>query len=148
MDFRINALQAASEAESVKPAEAPVSDDAFRFALMSRIGEGDLREQLTAMINEITQMGERIGKRKDIRDMRKYRSLIKGFLNEVLNRSHEFSRENFLDRKGRHRVFGIIRLVDENLDKLAEELISEEKENIDVLNTIGEIRGLLIDLLM
>ena len=62
-------------------------------------------------------------------------------------RSHEFSRENFLDKRGRHRVYGIIRLVDENLDKLAEELIKDEKDNIAILNLVGEIRGLLLDII-
>ena len=82
----------------------------------------------------------------DIKDMKRYRSLIKDFLNEVVNRSHAFSRENFLDRKGRHRVYGIIRLVDENLDQLAQELVKDEQDNLAILNKIGEIRGLLLDI--
>ena len=40
-------------------------------------------------------VGEKISKKKDIKDMKKYRGLIKDFLNEVVNRSHSFSRENF-----------------------------------------------------
>ncbi len=67
-------------------------------------------------------------------------------MNEVISRSHSFSRENFLDRKGRHRVYGIIRLVDENLDALAQELMSEEKDNISILQKIGDIRGLILDI--
>jgi len=78
--------------------------------------------------------------------MKKYRGLIKEFLNEIVNRSHEFSRENFLDRKGRHRVYGIIRLVDKNLDELAQELVKDEKDNLSILEKIGEIRGLLLDI--
>nr|MCR5118188.1 YaaR family protein [Lachnospiraceae bacterium] len=89
---------------------------------------------------------ERLSKRKDIRDMKRYRGLIKEFLNEVVNRSHEFSRENFLDKRGRHRVYGIVRLVDENLDALAQELVKDESDNMEVLAKIGEIRGLLLDL--
>ncbi|MBR4612753.1 MAG: YaaR family protein, partial [Kiritimatiellae bacterium] len=85
-------------------------------------------------------------KKKDIRDMKRYRSLIKEFMNEVVNRSHEFARENFLDRRGRHRVYGIVRLVDENLDALAQELVKEESDNMTILAKIGEIRGLLLDL--
>lgn len=61
--------------------------------------------------------------------------------------SHEFSRENFLDRRGRHRVYGIIRLIDKNLDDLAAELIKDEKDNISILNLVGEIRGLLLDII-
>jgi uncharacterized protein YaaR (DUF327 family) len=78
--------------------------------------------------------------------MKRYRGLVKDFLNEVVNRSHEFSRENFLDRRGRHRVYGIVRLVDKNLDDLAQELVKEEKDNLTVLNKVGEIRGLLLDI--
>ena len=78
--------------------------------------------------------------------MKKYRGMIKDFMNEVVNRSHKFSRENFLDRKGRHRVYGIIRLVDATLDELASELVKDEKDHISILNKIGEIRGLLLDI--
>ena len=98
-------------------------------------------------MSEITAQGERIGKKKDIRDMKKYRGLIKEFMNEVVNRSHEFSRENFLDKRGRHRVYGIVRLVDENLDALAQELVKDEQDNMEILAKIGEIRGLLLDIL-
>ncbi|MBQ2089940.1 MAG: YaaR family protein, partial [Lachnospiraceae bacterium] len=75
-----------------------------------------------------------------------YRGLIKDFLNEVVNRSHKFSRENFLDRRGRHRVYGIVKLVDENLDKLAEALVADEIDHIEILSRIDEIRGLLLDI--
>jgi hypothetical protein len=68
-------------------------------------------------------------------------------MNEIINRSHSFSRENFLDRKGRHRVYGIVRLVDENLDELAQELMKDEQDHLAILAKIGEIRGLLLDIL-
>ncbi|MBQ9866731.1 MAG: YaaR family protein [Lachnospiraceae bacterium] len=132
------------------PAEAATTaaarDDSFKFILASNINESELQEKLTSLMSEITQQGERLSKRKDIRDMKRYRGLIKEFLNEVVNRSHEFSRENFLDKRGRHRVYGIVRLVDENLDALAQELVKDESDNMEVLAKIGEIRGLLLDL--
>ena len=90
--------------------------------------------------------GDRLYKKRDIRDMKRYRGLIKDFLNEVIYRSHSFSRENFLDKRGRHRVYGIIRLIDENLDELAQELVKDEQDNLAILNKIGEIKGLLLDI--
>ena len=79
--------------------------------------------------------------------MKRYRGLVKDFLNEVVNRSHKFSRENFLDRKGRHRVYGMIKLVDERMDELATALVQDEKDHIDILNRVDEIRGLLLDII-
>ena len=97
-------------------------------------------------MEDITAQGNRIAQHMDIRDMKKYRGLIKEFLNEVVYRSHKFSRENFLDRRGRHRVYGIIRLIDQNLDELAGELVEDEKDHISILSKIGEIEGLLLDI--
>ena len=145
MDLKINQIQQIQQPDQVK---APAQTDGnFKFTLISSIGEGALAEKLSGLLDEITGQGEKIKKRRDITDMRKYRSLIKDFMNEIVNRSHKFSRENFLDRRGRHRVYGMIRLVDEKLDALAEELIKDEQDALMIMNSIDEIRGLLLDIL-
>lgn len=102
--------------------------------------------RLSSMMEEITRQGDKLSKKMDVRDMKRYRGLIKDFMNEVVNRSHKFSRENFLDKKGRHRVYGIIRQVDDTLDELAKELMKDEKDHLSILGKIGEIRGLLLDI--
>ena len=144
MDIKVNQIQQPQPVEQVNQNQ-PV-DDSFKFTLASHIEEAELQARLNTLMEEITMQGEKLAKRKDIRDMRKYRGLIKEFMNEIVSRSHTFSRENFLDRKGRHRVYGIIRLVDETLDELAKELVKDEIDNITILNKIGEIRGLLLDI--
>ena len=78
--------------------------------------------------------------------MKRYRSLVKEFMNEVTVNSHEFSRENFLDRRGRHRVYGIVKEVDKSLDDLAQELMKDEKDNLAILEKIDDIRGMLLDI--
>ena len=128
MDIKVNDIKASSQIQSVKSTSS--SDDSFKFTLISNI----------------TEQGEKIAKHMDIKDMRKYRELVKGFLNEVVNRSHKFSRENFLDRRGRHRVYGIVKLVDKNLDELAGELVKEEKNHLEIVGRIDDIRGLLLDI--
>lgn len=145
MDMRISEILNANRVEAPKPTTA--SDDSFKFALISNIKEADLQAKISGLINEISEQGKKISKKTDIRDMRRYRELIKSFLNEVVFRSHQFSRENFLDRRGRHRVYGIVKLIDENLDELAEELLKDEKDNLLILNKVDEIRGLLMDIL-
>ena len=106
-----------------------------------------MQAALSGMMEEITQQGYRLGKRRDIRDMKQYRKLIQEFMNEIVNRSHKFSRENFLDRRGRHRVYGMIKRVNVALDELAGELIKEEKDHLGILAKIDEIRGMLLDIL-
>lgn len=144
MDMKVNQITYNTPIEPTQNTQ--VTDEQFKFTLMSKIEEEGLQERLSLLFEDITMQGKKISKHMDVRDMKKYRSLIKDFLNEIVNRSHKFSRENFLDRKGRHRVYGIIRLIDQNLDELAEELMKEEKDNLSILGKIGEIRGLLLDI--
>lgn len=144
MDIKVNQVMPTTTIE--QPKETTQADGTFKFMLASQIGEDDLQARLTSMMEEITMQGDKLAKHRDIKDMRKYRTLIKGFMNEVVAHSHEFSRENFLDRRGRHRVYGIIRLVDETLDELAQELMKDEKDNLAILSKIGEIRGILLDI--
>ncbi len=144
MDMKVNQILQTQQIEQVQQQQK--ADGSFKFTLASRVEESQLQERLTAMLEEITRQGDKLAKHRDVKDMKRYRGLIKDFLNEIVNRSHEFSRENFLDRKGRHRVYGIIRLVDKNLDELAQELVKDEKDNLSILEKIGEIRGLLLDI--
>lgn len=144
MDFKVNEVQQAAPVQQTQAVQQ--TDDSFKFMLASNIEEAGLAERLNLMMEEIVMQGDKIVKRMDVRDMRRYRTLIKEFMNEIVNRSHKFSRENFLDRRGRHRVYGIIRLVDEKLDELAQELVSEECDKIAILAKVDEIRGLLLDI--
>lgn len=144
MEIRVNQIQQAAQVE--KTQQATPTDGTFKFMLASNIEEAELQTKLNSLMEEITMQGERLAKKRDVRDMKHYRGLVKDFLNEVVTHSHAFSRENFLDRRGRHRVYGIIRLVDENLDQLAQELMKDEKDNLAILGKIGEIRGLLLDI--
>ena len=145
MDIKVNDVSKIQQVE--EPTKSVDSgDDSFKFTLIRNIEEKDLQEKLNSMMEQITVQGDEISKHMDIKDMKKYRELVKGFLIEVVSRSHEFSRENFLDRRGRHRVYGIVRLVDKNLDDLAGELVKDEKDHLAIISKIDDIRGLLLDI--
>lgn len=144
MDIKVNDVNQITQTQAAP--EVKESGEAFRFSLSSAIEDSQLQEKLTSLMQSIEEQGKKISKHMDIRDMRQYRSLVKDFLNEIVTHSHEFSRENFLDRRGRHRVYGMIKLVDKNLDDLAQELVKEEKDHIAVLGKVDEIRGLLLDI--
>lgn len=145
MDIKVNQMQQVNQ--TIQKAPVQETDGSFKFTLISHIEEQELAARLNMMLEEISAQGKKLVKHMDVKDMKHYRELIKEFMNEIVNRSHKFSRENFLDKKGRHRVYTMIKLVDKNLDELALELIKDEKDHILILNKIDEIRGLLLDIL-
>ena len=144
MDMKINQLTGQAPIDTAKqPAK---TDDSFKFTLVSHIENSELQEKLSGLMKDIEEQGSKIVKHMDIRDMKRYRNLVKEFMNEVTANSHAFSRENFLDRRGRHRVYGIVKEVDKSLDDLAQELLKDEKDNLAILHKIDDIRGMLLDI--
>ena len=91
MDLKINQVTAPTQVTDTNQVNGP-SDDAFRFTLMSAIEEEGLQERLGLMYEDITMQGNKITKHMDVKDMKRYRALIKEFMNEIVNRSHTFSR--------------------------------------------------------
>ena len=90
MDIKVNNIMPAQQIEQTTN-QNQVNGD-FKFTLASHIEEAGLQERLTSMLEEITMQGDKLAKHRDIRDMKRYRGLIKDFMNEIITRSHEFSR--------------------------------------------------------
>ena len=82
MDIKVNNMTPVQQVET--PKETAQADGSFKFMLASQIAETELQERLASMMEEITMQGDKLAKHRDIKDMRKYRSLIKSFMNEVI----------------------------------------------------------------
>ncbi|MHC1749211.1 MAG: YaaR family protein [Cellulosilyticaceae bacterium] len=144
-NIQINNIQMPQLREIENNKDANI-DKGFKFTLLSQIGEENLQDKLRVMMERISDQGEKVANHMDVRDVRLYRSLVSEFMNEIVSNSHKFSRENFLDKRGRHRVYGIVRMVNQKIDELAQELIKSEKNHLDILERVGEIQGLLLDI--
>ncbi len=144
MDLKVSEILN-NRLNEIQQKETPKPEKDFSFTL-NKIKEENLSEKLDGLLNDITVTGKKLSEHMDMNDLKKYRSLIAEFMSEVVTNSHEFSRENFLDSRGRHRVYGIVKKVDDNIDELAQELLKEESSTLAILEKTDEIRGLLLDL--
>lgn len=105
-------------------------------------------EMLKQMAREIEEQGKRLSERVDITELKVYKRMISEFLEHAVRGFARFKKESFLDRRGRHRVYAIIKSINENLEKLTEEVLKAERNHIEILGRIEDIRGLILDLLM
>lgn len=70
--------------------------------------------------------------------MKDYLSDVKSFLNDV--------RENAYNGQTKDGVFEKLDLADEKLEKLAENLLQEQKPELNLAASLGELQGLLVDI--
>ncbi|NMA33594.1 MAG: YaaR family protein [Clostridiaceae bacterium] len=108
--------------------------------------DANYEEHLKSLVEEIIAQGERLAERVDIRELKIYKKLIAEFLDLAIGNSKKFSKRSLLDRRGRHRVFAIVRNINEELEQLTQDILQGEKENIRLLQRLADIRGLILDL--
>lgn len=105
-------------------------------------------EQLTRLIGDISSTGERLAKSRSLRELARFKMLVKRFLQEAVNYGLETKQNHTWNRFGEGRRLKIVETIDQHLIELTEDLLNEEKQTIDLLEKIGEIKGLLVNLYM
>nr|WGD62795.1 YaaR family protein [Bacillus subtilis]WGD71392.1 YaaR family protein [Bacillus subtilis]WGD75986.1 YaaR family protein [Bacillus subtilis] len=103
-------------------------------------------DQLTRLLSDIEAFGKRLTKSRNFKDLARFKGLVKRFVKEAVDSglSHETSKS--FDLYGNSRTLGLVKEIDDKLIQLTEEMMDQEKPAIDLLERIGEIKGLLINL--
>ena len=113
-----------------------------------KIKSENVKEELENIFGKITEQADKIGEKMYLKDILEYKKLVKEFLNVATQNSHQFQNQNFLDRRGRHRNYSIVKTVDRELDTLTREFINGQIDHMGVLKKIYDIRGMLLDIMM
>jgi len=133
------------------PTDATVIADSESAAFGQRMdqkrAEGGAKERLRVLLEQIDKQAQRLSERLDIGELKRYRSLVTEFVDLSVKTFSKYHKEHTLDGKGRHRIFGLVRKVDMELENLTSEVVKAQKDNIGVLAKLDDIRGLLLDII-
>ena len=113
-----------------------------------KIKSDDVRKKLEGIFEKIVEKSDHLKDNLYLKDVLEYKKLVKNFLGVAVENSHVFSQQNFLDRRGRHRVYSIVKQVDRELDSITRDFITNHIDHARVLKSIDSIRGLLVDVMM
>lgn len=102
--------------------------------------------ELQQLVKNITLQGNKLARFRTFRDLAKFKRMVKGFLQEVVNNGFDLQKSNSFSLDGQNRNLAIIKQVDEKLIELTDEVMNQEKKTVDLLGLIGEIKGLLINI--
>ncbi len=103
-------------------------------------------KQIEGMIGNITEQGAIVAKRADMKELQKYRLMVTELLNETVSNGFAFSKSANMSSRGRAKVYATIKKVNDKMDSMTKKLLEQEKENINLLDDVDDIRGLLGDM--
>ncbi|SDY60880.1 YaaR family protein [Tindallia californiensis] len=146
---RVEGILSPEPAQKQESAPQVLKPDQANFMdKLSRVKSDEVRDHLQGLYGKISKQADKISERLYLDDVLHYKKLVREFLDVATKNSHQFSKQNFLDRRGRHRVYAIVKNVDRELDHLTKEFINQEADRISVMKRLDDIRGMLMDIMM
>lgn len=133
---RTNADSSSKPIQATSFADVMVQQDAQRT-----------QEQLQQKLQDIQRQGERLAKLMTVRELMLYRQMVKQYLEDTIRRGVGLKEVRGFDRRGRVKRYKLLDEIDAALVSMAEDMLHSEEGRIELLNKIGEIRGILINLM-
>ncbi|WP_243355816.1 YaaR family protein [Bacillus litorisediminis] len=103
-------------------------------------------EELGRLLKDIDVAGQRLARSRQFQDLAKFKTLVKRFVKEAVDFGFNLKQSKSWSGYGENRTLRLIETIDEKLISLTEELRLGEKDSLNLLEQIGEIKGLLINL--
>ena len=105
----------------------------------------DIKISFDNLVQAISKQGEKFSKNPTYSELKIYKSMIMEFLKYVTE--HMYQVEHYTS--GNHikqKIYTVTKIIDERLNALSKLVLNQQSSNIDLLATLDEIRGLLVDL--
>ena len=106
------------------------------------------KEELQKALDEIDKKGQALVENRTVENLYVYKDLIKGFIEETVVKGLEIRERRGFSKTGRTKVLRTIAEIDAKLLELTNLIIKREHKELNVLKAVGEIRGLLVNILI
>lgn len=100
-------------------------------------------EDIKRNLESVKKAGERFVLTQNYGDISIYKNAVKEYLKSVVDNMYSLDKNSSF---WEHQYYKNVKIVDSKLEDMTSKLISEEKENIDIVSTVDMIQGLLIDM--
>ncbi|MCL6584962.1 MAG: YaaR family protein [Anoxybacillus sp.] len=128
-----------------KKDDAPTESVSFT-EVMHKKKRDVLFERFQTMAQEIEAQGKNLAESQTIEDLKKYKKLVKRFLDDAVKNGLQLEEQRGFSRGGRTRIYKIVKEVDKKLIDLTNAVLQKEEKGLDLLGLVGEIQGLIINI--
>jgi uncharacterized protein len=103
-------------------------------------------ESMNKKMQEIESQGGKLVESRTIENLRKYKKLVKNFMNDVVKNGLELQDYRGFSYRGTSNIYKLVKEVDRKLIDLTNAVLDKEQKGLDILGMVGEIKGMLINI--
>jgi uncharacterized protein YaaR (DUF327 family) len=138
-------LHLVQDKKQLEPPISVKSSEPFHSLVQKQ--QNKLQDQhIQRLLTEIGNQGQRLVKSQTMKDLRVYKQLVKRFVKEAVDYGMNLKQSRNWTSQGQSKTYRLVEEVDKRLVELTESMLTKEGKSIDLLQKIGEIKGLLINL--
>lgn len=128
-------------------ASSSAKSDKLSFSeIMARDAEKKVYNRLNQIMQKVDEQGKALSEKQTVAELKKYKKLVKLFMDEAVNAGLELKEDRHFTRRGRTQLYKMIRQVDDQLVKLTQDVVDKQAPSLDILDRVGEIKGLLVNM--
>ncbi|MBU8913384.1 MAG: YaaR family protein [Spirochaetales bacterium] len=98
------------------------------------------------LLDSVFESGDNLKRHTDLASLRAYKDAVRRFLSVVVKRGIDVEQQQSGADVLKRKRYALIRIIDDKLERLAAAMISNQRNQIELLAKIDEINGLIVDL--
>lgn len=114
--------------------------------LMQKGRDEQVYAKLNKLIEDIDDQGKVLSESRTVDELRKYKALVKEFMEDAVKLGLSLEERRGFNRRGRTKVYKIVKEVDRKLLDLTDAVLKKEKSGLEILDMVGEIKGLIVNI--
>jgi uncharacterized protein len=143
--MKINQSLGINQERFLSVREKGVDSPAFQQLLQKK--QSDLsQERLQSILSELSKHETRLSHSQTMQDLIAYKQTIRNFLQEVVQNGFSLDEHRGSLSNGREKRLKVIKQVDQMLVELSEQVLEKQATSVQLLEKMGEIKGLLVNL--
>jgi uncharacterized protein YaaR (DUF327 family) len=108
--------------------------------------EGFSRAGLEELLDEVHGAGDALKENPSVDLVQAYKKAVRDFVHFVVERSFSVEQKSSGRNILKRNVYFRVSVIDASLEKLAAEILRNQRDNLEILRRVDEINGLLVDL--
>jgi len=126
---------------------AKAATPSISFIEILEVKEDDkARKMLEEALELIEEKGKGLSDKRTVEALLDYKKMVQSFIKEAVEFGLKVEEKRGFSRGGRGRSLRTVSNIDARLIELTEAILSQEKKHINILDKVGEIQGLLVNL--
>ncbi|MFB5661549.1 YaaR family protein [Alteribacillus sp. HJP-4] len=113
--------------------------------IMSGRRQEKSNERYTQMMERIEDQGKTLAESRTVEELRKYKQMVREFMKDAVDHGLSLEEKRGFNRRGRTKIYKVIEEVDKKLLELTNAVVEKEKNSLEILDMVGEIKGLLVN---